>query len=278
MEIITDTLSEAHEAAFDAIVEQHKEINIKTHTDKEEFTLEYEAVDGGDDQLILHILHPQREPQVSAGCPFQKGFTNAYKKQFLTLTPPRADGKHPVYTYWNRYEDHPVIENLSIGGTYASNPNPMDIRNFEKKFVGNGDGRGLKQVSETIKKLAADPNSRRGVMIGWNPQLDINNQEPPCMCMMQVVIRNDKVHMRVIFRSQDIGLGLPENLVGCTAFLEYVTTGINLISAGKYQVGELTLISLIPHIYKKRDQNYFDQMRNEIHRKKTLGLWHPRIR
>jgi thymidylate synthase len=243
--------------AFDAIVQQHKEINIQTHTDKEEFTLEFEAPNGGDDQIVLHILHPLMEPQVSDGCPFQKGFTEAYKKQFLTLTPPRADGKHPVYTYWNRYEDHPTINCLT------------------GLFSGNGTGDGLHQVTETIKKLAADPNSRRGVMVGWNPLLDLHNPEPPCMCLMQIVIRNGRVHMRVLFRSQDIGLGLPENLVGCTAFLEHVTNGINQISKVQYGVGELTLVSWIPHIYKKRDQNYFDQMRAEIHRKKTLGLWHP---
>lgn len=267
MEIITNTLSEAHEMAFDAIVQQHKEINIQTHTDKEEFTLEFEAPNGGDDQLVLHILHPLMEPQVSDGCPFQKGFTEAYKKQFLTLTPPRADGKHPVYTYWNRYEDHPVV-GIASSAFSESRPVPM----------GDGRGDGIHQVTETIKKLAADPNSRRGVMVGWNPLLDLHNPEPPCMCLMQIVIRNGKVHIRVLFRSQDIGLGLPENLVGCTAFLEYVTNGINQISKVQYEVGELTLVSWIPHIYKKRDQNYFDQMRAEIHRKKTLGLWHPIIR
>jgi thymidylate synthase len=267
MEIITNTLSEAHEMAFDAIAQQHKEINIQTHTDKEEFTLEFEAPNGGDDQIVLHILHPLMEPQVSDGCPFQKGFTEAYKKQFLTLTPPRADGKHPVYTYWNRYEDHPYLGGVTgIGGEFSVEPR------------GDGRGNGIHQVTETIKKLAADPNSRRGVMVGWNPLLDLHNPEPPCMCLMQIVIRNGRVHMRVLFRSQDIGLGLPENLVGCTAFLEHVTNGINQISKVQYEVGELTLVSWIPHIYKKRDQNYFDQMRTEIHRKKTLGLWHPIIR
>jgi thymidylate synthase len=272
MEIITNTLSEAHEMAFDAIVKQHKEINIQTHTDKEEFTLEFEAPNGGDDQLVLHILHPLMESQVSDGCPFQKGFTEAYKKQFLTLTPPRADGRHPVYTYWNRYEDHPTM----IPADICTGPNEESHTEYIK--AGDGQGNGIHQVTETIEKLAADPNSRRGVMVGWNPLLDLHNHEPPCMCLMQIVIRNGRVHMRVLFRSQDIGLGLPENLVGCTAFLEHVTNGINQISKVQYEVGELTLVSWIPHIYKKRDQNYFDQMRAEIHRKKTLGLWHSIIR
>jgi thymidylate synthase len=260
MEIITDTMSEAHEAAFDAIVSQHKEIDIQTHKDKKEFTLEFEGPNGTDDCITMHVLHPLQEPQVSAGTPFGEGFTAAYERQFLTLSPPRSDGNHAVYTYWNRLEDFQVM-NCTTG-----------------MFSGDGKGDGFKQVTELIKKLASDPNSRRGVMVTWNPIIDANNPEPPCMDFLQVVIRNGKVHIRVVFRSQDIGLGLPENFVGVKALLVYITMGINRICFGNYEPGEITIISLIPHIYKKRDANYFYQMLAEINRKKTLGLWHPVVR
>lgn len=281
MEIITNTLSEAHEATFDAIVQQHKEIDIWTHKDKQEFTLEFQGVDGHDDQITLHILHPLQEPLVSAGSPFGEKFTAAYEKQFLTLTPPRADGNHPVYTYWNRSEDfmmpapaeslmHRIIRILR-----------NHILNVDEKYpntLGDGRGDGFKQVTELVRKLAADPNSRRGVIVTWNPLVDARNPEPPCMDFVQIVIRDGRVHIRVVFRSQDIGLGLPENLVGVKAYLVYITGEINRIAGTAYEEGEITLISLIPHIYKRRDQNYVDQMLAEIQRKKAAGLWHPIIR
>jgi thymidylate synthase len=267
MEIIADTLSQAHEAAFDEILNCHKEIEIQTHVDKKEFTLEFEGPNGIDDQITMHVLHPLQEPQVSLGLPYQQGFTDAYKKQFLTLSPPRADGNHATYTYWNRSEDYPFL--------YSERDDFGSVRDIMR---GNGRGDGYKQVTKLIEKLAADPNSRRGVIVTWNPLLDAESPEPPCMDMIQVVIRNGRVHIRVIFRSQDILLGLPENFVGVTAMLVYIVNGINAISNLGVVPGEVTLVSLIPHIYKKRDGKEFDHLRAHIHSKKTLGQWHVTVK
>lgn len=255
--IVAETLSEAHEAAFDVIIECHKEIDIQTHVDKKEFTLEFEGGNGGDDHITLRVLHPLQEPQVSDGCPFQDGVTGAYKKQFLTLSPPRPDGMQAVYTYWNRMEDYlHVVDGVTVG---------------------DGRGNGYKQVSTLIKKLAADPNSRRGVIVTWNPLFDAESRDPPCMDMLQFVIRNGKVNARIIFRSQDMLLGLPENLVGGAALLGYVVDGINAIADFVVEPGQLTLVSLIPHIYKKRDGKEFDMMRAHIHAQKRLGKWKVKI-
>ena len=263
MEIIAITLSEAHEAAVDAVLNTSKAIEIQTHADKAEKTVEFEAEDGSDEIITIKVLFPLEEPQVSAGAMFKKGFTAAYKKQFLTLSPHRNDGKHATYTYWNRLEDHPT----DVG-------------------IGDGFGNGLKQISELIEKLATDPNSRRGVAVTWNPYLDADSTEPPCMLFVQFVIRSGKVNMRCLFRSQDILSGLGENLVGCASLLEYVTNGINELTTMcepdeipvTYEVGSLILISIIPHIYHIRDAHELQLMKQEIHRKKTFGLWRQIIK
>jgi thymidylate synthase len=273
MEIITTTLSEAHEAAVDAVLSTSKAIEIQTHADKAEKTIEFEAEDGSDEIIVIKVLKPLQEPQVSAGAMFQKGFTEAYKKQFLTLTPPRKDGKHATYTYWNRLADYPHYKRpMSDGVDPYRDPT----------WLGGGDGRGFDQVSEVVKKLAADPNSRRGVMVTWNPLLDSPSQEPPCMNWIQFVIRNNKVNMRCVFRSQDILSGLGENLVGCAAMLEYVAKEITAIwfrpGAFKFEVGSLILISTIPHIYHIRDSHELQKMKQEIHRKKIFGLWNPIVK
>ena len=262
MEIYTNTLAEAHEAAFDAILNRHKEIYIQTHVDKEEFTLEFEDADGNPDEIKIRIKHPLEEPQISDGSKYGPLFTEAYKKQFLTLSPPRVDGKQATYTYWNRLKDFPHIENAM-------------------KWLGDGKGDGYDQMMETIKKLADDPNSRRGVMVTWNPLIDTKSLEPPCMNWLQVVIRNGKVHLRVLFRSQDILLGLPENLVGCSALLQWIVSELQKLGL-KVVAGILVLISTIPHIYKKRDAEDFDKMKNHILELKSLDSlhikkWNPRV-
>jgi thymidylate synthase len=146
----------------------------------------------------------------------------------------------------------------------------------DPRWLGDGQGDGFRQVTELCKKLAEDPNSRRGVMVTWNPLLDSQSLEPPCMNWLQVVIRNGIVHLRVLFRSQDMLLGLPENLVGVTALLEDIESRLT-VNGLECKAGTLTLISTIPHIYKKRDADDLDKMKAHIHKQKTFGNWHPRI-
>jgi thymidylate synthase len=255
MEIITITTSEAHEAAVDTVLNTYKAIEIQTHPDKAEKTIEFEDNDGSDDILVIKVIEPLKQPQASSGAMFKQGFIDAYKKQFLALTPPRADGNQATYTYWNRLEDHPTVDS-----------------------IGDGFGNGLKQISELIQKLADDPNSRRAVAVTWNPYLDFDSTEPPCMNWVQFVIRNGKVNMRCVFRSQDILSGLGENLIGCAALLEYVRNGINEKSGYPYDVGSLILISTIPHIYHYRDAHELLHMKMEINKKKMFGTWNPIIK
>jgi len=270
MEIIADTLSEAHEAAVDAVLNTSKAIDIQTHADKIEKTIEFEAEDGSDDIIVIKVLNPLKDPQVSNGAMFGEGFTKAYKKQFLTLTPPRDDNMHATYTYWNRLEDH---------------PHPDMTPDNPGFWCGDGCGDGIKQISDIIEKLAEDPNSRRGVAVTWNPILDSSSTEPPCMNWVQFVIRNGKINMRCIFRSQDIMSGLGENLVGCAALLEHVRDGINELTTMcepgevpiSYGVGSLILISTIPHIYHKRDIEEVNKMKAEINKKKMLKQWKVKI-
>ena len=154
--------------------------------------------------------------------------------------------------------------------------NILNINLQHPLMCGDGRGDGFKQVTELVKKLVSDPNSRRGVMVTWNPLLDSFSREPPCMNWLQVVIRNGIVHLRVVYRSQDALLGLPENLVGCAALLEYITNEI--VDKGlKVVPGTLTLISTIPHIYKKRDSNDLDKMIAHIQSQKKSGMWKSRI-
>jgi thymidylate synthase len=272
MQIRAETLAEAHEGAIDAVLEWHKKQAIQTHKDKVEQTIEFEDEDGSDDILVLKISNPQVEPQVSAGCLFKEKFTEAYKKQFLTLTPPRPDGKQATYTYWNRLEDYPHLDDAS-DKTYEDSEGETT-----SEWVGDGDGRGWQQVTDLIKKLAKDSKSRRAVAVTWNPLLDSDSDEPPCMNWVQFVIRNGKVHMRVLFRSQDILSGLGENLVGCAAFQKKVVDGINeILGEIIYECGSIILISTIPHIYQIRDSCELNLAKIEINRKKTLGLWKVQV-
>lgn len=284
MQIRAETLAEAHEGAVNAVLEWHKKQAIQTHKDKVEETIEFEDEDGSDDILVLKISNPQAEPQVSKGCLFKEKFTEAYKKQFLTLTPPRPDGNHATYTYWNRSQDLQIPappESLLHRITRILKNHILNTSEDYPAMLGDGRGDGFQQVSILIKKLAADSRTRRAVIITWNPILDSNSLEPPCMNWVQFIIRNGKVHMRVLFRSQDILSGLGENLVGCAAYQKKVVDGVNeLMGDIIYECGSIILISTIPHIYQIRDSYEMGLMETEILRKKSakpVSLWKVKV-
>jgi thymidylate synthase len=263
-------LADAHELACAIIMDTHREISIQTHIDKAEFTIEYPA------PMYITITDPLSEPQVSPGVLFKEKLAEGYKKQFLTLTPPRVDGKHATYTYFNRLKDYPVIDSGDCPSTCIPNEDDCRFCFAQSSMKGDGDGRGFDQITILVNKLVYDANSRRGIMVTWNPLLDAESIEPPCMDLVQVIIRDGKIMFRVVFRSQDMLSGLGENLIGCSALHQNIREQINNHPDYKgkpLETGPLTLISLIPHIYKKRDSTEFGLMRTRIYNRQMAGNW-----
>ena len=67
----------------------------------------------------------------------------------------------------------------------------------------------LRNVIELIKK---DPSSRRMIVSSWNPA-DIEKMAlPPCHCLFQFNVLNNKISCQLYQRSADVFLGVPFNI------------------------------------------------------------------
>lgn len=60
-----------------------------------------------------------------------------------------------------------------------------------------------KWLKFVIDELKRDPNSRRAVISVRDNELDAGNDNPACLQSIQFLIRNNKLHMFVMFRSND---------------------------------------------------------------------------
>ncbi len=74
------------------------------------------------------------------------------------------------------------------------------------------DGRTIDQISEAVKMIKTNPDSRRIIVSAWNPA-DVDKMAlPPCHCFFQFYVQNGKLSCQLYQRSADVFLGVPFNI------------------------------------------------------------------
>lgn len=96
-------------------------------------------------------------------------------------------------------------------------------RNFGG-ILGKNDG--VDQIDKLLNGLKNDPNSRRHIVIGWNPTQIDGSPLPPCHLYNQYAVNNGRLDSSFMLRSSDIYHGLPYNVMGYAllnmAFAKYL--------------------------------------------------------
>ncbi len=103
------------------------------------------------------------------------------------------------------------------------------------------------QIRYIIDKLKEHPVSRRAVAITWCPPVDEKLADCPCLQLVQCTVRNGKLNMKIVFRSNDMLSAAGSNMYALAKLQEYIANEIGV------EVGTYTHISLVPHVYFKRD-------------------------
>lgn len=74
------------------------------------------------------------------------------------------------------------------------------------------DGRQIDQIAQVVKALKSNPHSRRHIVTAWNPA-DVDDMAlPPCHCLFQFYVAENKLSCQLYQRSADIFLGVPFNI------------------------------------------------------------------
>ncbi len=74
------------------------------------------------------------------------------------------------------------------------------------------DGRHIDQISEAVKLIKTNPDSRRIIVCSWNVA-DVDKMAlPPCHCLFQFYVADGKLSCQLYQRSCDIFLGVPFNI------------------------------------------------------------------
>lgn len=106
--------------------------------------------------------------------------------------------------------NEPMISKCFIGGPSELQQYLMEmldgILDFEVEkgnWVYTYHQRYADQYQFIIDELRRNPSSRRAVMMIWDKTKDDYSDEPPCFNHAQFFIRDNKLHMKVLFRSND---------------------------------------------------------------------------
>lgn len=73
-------------------------------------------------------------------------------------------------------------------------------------------GGSIDQIANLIKQIKSNPSSRRLMVSAWNVA-DVDNMAlPPCHCLFQFYVADEKLSCQLYQRSADVFLGVPFNI------------------------------------------------------------------
>lgn len=156
---------------------------------------------------------------------FLKGETNI---QYL---------KDNKVTIWDEWAD----ENGELGPVYGK-----QWRSWEA-----ADGKTIDQISNVIDQIQKNPDSRRLLVIAFNPAEIEKMALPPCHAFFQFYVANGKLSCQLYQRSADIFLGVPFNIASYALLTHMIAQVCNL------KVGEFIHTLGDAHIYS----NHMDQVK-----------------
>ncbi len=203
------SIGRAHELVVKMILEKGRVLQ----TEDDEATVEFEEV-------ALQVDTPLAGPMVSSHSRFQQKFVEQYASDLL-------HGSHASFEYDYHGRLFDWGERLSVDRI------PVHIDQIE--YIAN--------------KLLQSPETRRAIAITWNPVIDEKLDDCPCLQLVQCVLRDRKLAMRVIFRSNDMLTAAGANMYALVQLQKSIADRLG-VPCGTY-----THISLVPHIYYVRDMH-----------------------
>ncbi len=161
---------------------------------------------------------------------FLKGDTNI---QYL------KDNKVRIWDEW-------ADENGDLGPVYGA-----QWRHWKKPGGGEVD-----QIKDVVASLKQNPDSRRHMVVAFNPGELSEMALPPCHAFFQFYVARSKLSCQLYQRSADVFLGVPFNIAS------YALLTHMMAQVCGYQVGEFVHTLGDAHLYR----NHLDQAKLQLTR------------
>ncbi|MFM2343974.1 MAG: hypothetical protein RLZZ210_583 [Pseudomonadota bacterium] len=153
--------------------------------------------------------------------------------------------KHGV-RIWNEWAD----ENGNLGPVYGKQWRSWQTPN----------GGYIDQIKNLMHGLKNNPDSRRHLVVAWNPS-DVDSMAlPPCHCLFQFYVHDNRLSCQLYQRSADVFLGVPFNIASY-ALLTYL-----IAQQCDFEVGDFVWTGGDVHLYA----NHIEQAKLQLSRVPTV--------
>ena len=143
---------------------------------------------------------------------------------------------------WNEWAD----ESGELGPVYGK----------QWRDWGTPDGRHIDQISEALRMIRENPDSRRIIVSAWNVGEIDQMALPPCHSFFQFYVLDGKLSCQLYQRSADAFLGVPFNIAS------YALLTLMVAQAAGLKPGDFVHTFGDLHIYK----NHLEQVRLQLSR------------
>jgi len=143
-------------------------------------------------------------------------------------------------TIWDEWAD----EKGNLGPVYGAQWRSWPV----------GDGTTLDQISNLLAHIKSDPQSRRLIVSAWNPACLGDMALPPCHCLFQFYVAENKLSCQLYQRSADIFLGVPFNIASYALLTQMIAQVCDL------RLGEFIHTLGDAHLYSNHVQQAHEQL------------------
>lgn len=143
---------------------------------------------------------------------------------------------------WDDWAD----ENGDLGPVYG----------FQWRSWPGPDGQSVDQISKLIEQIRRNPDSRRLLVVAYNPAYVDQMALPPCHSLFQFYVANGKLSCQLYQRSADTFLGVPFNIASYALLTHMVAQQCDL------DVGDFIWTGGDTHLYS----NHLEQTRLQLSR------------
>ncbi len=132
-------------------------------------------------------------------------------------------------TIWDEWAD----ENGELGPVYG----------YQWRSWPNPDGTHTDQIANVVEQIKRNPDSRRHLVVAYNPSFVDQQALPPCHALFQFYVANNKLSCQLYQRSADIFLGVPFNIASYALLTSMIAQQCDL------EVGEFVWTGGDTHLY-----------------------------
>lgn len=118
------------------------------------------------------------------------------------------------------------------------------------------DGETIDQISNVLHSIRSNPDSRRHMVVAYNPTFVDEMALPPCHAMFQFHVAEGRLSCQLYQRSADTFLGVPFNIASYALLTHMVAQQCDL------EVGDFIWTGGDVHIYR----NHLDQVQTQLSR------------